>query len=74
MGFVGNDMASRFLTVNVRMNWKGNIMDLLFLTLLIIVAFLYTSIGHGGASGYLGLMALFSISPMLMRSSALILN
>ncbi len=49
-------------------------MDLLFLTLLIVIAFLYSSIGHGGASGYLGLMALFSISPLLMRSSALILN
>lgn len=49
-------------------------MDILFLTILIVIAFLYSSIGHGGASGYLGLMALFSISPMLMRSSALILN
>jgi len=49
-------------------------MELLFISLLIVIAFLYASIGHGGASGYLGLMALFSISPMLMRSSALILN
>jgi len=74
MGLIGNGKASRFLTIKVRMNWKGNIMDLLFLTLLIVIAFLYSSIGHGGASGYLGLMALFSIDPLLMRSSALILN
>lgn len=46
----------------------------LFLTLLFIVAFLYASIGHGGASGYLALMALFGMSPVLMKSSALLLN
>lgn len=49
-------------------------MDLIFIVVLIVIAFLYASIGHGGASGYLGLMALFSIDPLLMRSSALILN
>jgi len=49
-------------------------MDIFFIFLLIIIAFLYASIGHGGASGYLGLMALFSIDPLMMRSSALILN
>ena len=48
--------------------------DLVFLTLLAIVAFLYASVGHGGASGYLALMALFSFQPSLMKSSALILN
>ena len=48
--------------------------DLPFLILLGIIAFLYSSAGHGGASGYLALMALFSIQPSLMKSSALILN
>lgn len=48
--------------------------DLLFLTLLGIIAFLYASVGHGGASGYLALMALFSFQPALMKPSALILN
>ena len=38
------------------------------------IAFLYGSVGHGGASGYLAIMALFSLDPSLMRSSALILN
>ena len=46
----------------------------LFLTLLFLVAMLYSSIGHGGASGYLAIMALFGIETGLMRSSALTLN
>ena len=49
-------------------------MELFFLITLFIVAFLYASIGHGGASGYLALMAMFSIEAITMRSSALILN
>jgi uncharacterized protein len=47
---------------------------LLFPVALMLVAFLYASIGHGGASGYLAIMALFNISPESMRSSILILN
>ena len=46
----------------------------LFLVLLFIVAFLYSSVGHGGASGYLALMALFGFAPESMKSSALIMN
>ena len=46
----------------------------LFLLLLFVVAFLYSSVGHGGASGYLALMALFSVAPPIMKSSALLLN
>ena len=45
-----------------------------FLVLLPFVAFLYASVGHGGASGYLALMALFSFSPDLMKPTALLLN
>lgn len=45
-----------------------------FLSLLFIVAFLYSSVGHGGASGYLALMALFGMAPAIMKSSALIMN
>lgn len=47
---------------------------LLFYVLLFIVAFLYASVGHGGASGYLALMALFSVAPEVMKPTALILN
>lgn len=49
-------------------------MEFGFIFLIIVIAFLYASIGHGGASGYLALMAIFSIDPILMRSSALTLN
>ena len=42
--------------------------------LVIIVAALYSSVGHGGASGYLAIMTLFSVPPMFMSSTALLLN
>lgn len=48
--------------------------DIFFLISLFIVAFMYASVGHGGASGYLALMALFGVSTVFMRSSALTLN
>jgi len=46
----------------------------LFLAILPIVSFLYSSVGHGGASGYLALMALFSFAPESMKPTALLLN
>ncbi|WP_203258762.1 sulfite exporter TauE/SafE family protein [Hyunsoonleella ulvae] len=46
----------------------------LFLIILPIVSFLYASVGHGGASGYLALMALFSFAPETMKPTALLLN
>jgi uncharacterized membrane protein YfcA len=45
-----------------------------FFILLFIIAFLYSAVGHGGASGYLALMALFSFEPNFMKPTALILN
>lgn len=45
-----------------------------FLLALFAVAFLYASIGHGGASGYLAVMALFGIAPQHMKSAVLLLN
>ncbi len=45
-----------------------------FYCLLLLVAFLYASVGHGGASGYLALMAIFSIAPNVMKPTALLLN
>jgi len=45
-----------------------------FLLILPIVSFLYSSVGHGGASGYLALMALFSFAPESMKPTALLLN
>ena len=46
----------------------------LFYGLLFVIAFLYASVGHGGASGYLALMAIFSFSPQVMKPTALLLN
>lgn len=47
---------------------------LLFYLLLFVVALLYASVGHGGASGYLALMALFGVAPDVMKPTALLLN
>ena len=47
---------------------------ILFYFLLFLVAFLYASVGHGGASGYLALMAIFSVTPEVMKPTALLLN
>jgi uncharacterized protein len=47
---------------------------ILFYILLFIVAFLYASVGHGGASGYLALMVIFSFTPEVMKPTALLLN
>ena len=47
---------------------------LFFGIILLIVSFLYASVGHGGASGYLALMALFSFPEVFMKPVALVLN
>lgn len=39
-----------------------------------IVAILYSSVGHGGASGYIAVMALFGLAPAALKPTALILN
>ncbi len=48
--------------------------EFLFFALVFLLALLYSSVGHGGASGYLALMALFSFPPDFMRPTALVLN
>ena len=40
----------------------------------LIVALLYSSVGHAGASGYLAVMALFSLAPEVIKPTALVLN
>jgi uncharacterized membrane protein YfcA len=48
---------------------------LIFLTFAIAVAAtLYSSVGHGGASAYIALMALFGLAPEEIRPTALVLN
>lgn len=46
----------------------------LFYLILFFVAFLYAAVGHGGASGYLALMALYGVAPEEMKPTALMLN
>src|SRR5579872_2639330 len=41
---------------------------------LFLVSLLYSSVGHGGASGYLAVLMLFSFAPEKMKASALVLN
>lgn len=45
-----------------------------FLIILTVIAFFYSSVGHGGASGYLALFAIYSLDTSMMKSSALLLN
>lgn len=48
---------------------------LAWLTLAVfLIALLYSSVGHAGASGYLAVMALFSVAPEVIRPTALTLN
>jgi len=49
-------------------------MEYLFLVSLFVIAFLYSSVGHGGGTGYLALLALFGIAPAFMKPTALTLN
>lgn len=42
--------------------------------LFFVVAFLYSAVGHGGASGYLALLSLHDIAPEYMKPIALVLN
>ncbi len=48
--------------------------SIIFLFALFAVAFLYASVGHGGASGYLALMGLYHVAPETMKPSALMMN
>ena len=49
-------------------------MEWLFIISILAVAFFYSSVGHGGASGYLALMALYGVSGEFMKPMALSMN
>jgi len=49
-------------------------LDLLFLIILLIVAMLYSAVGHGGASGYIALMTIWGTEVTTVKSTALVLN
>ncbi len=46
----------------------------ILLFLVALIAFLYSSIGIGGSTGYLAVMSFFEIEPNLMATTALLLN
>jgi uncharacterized membrane protein YfcA len=60
--------------------WQAGRLALMFsdwlhlLIPLFLVALLYGAVGHGGASGYLAIMALAGVAPAVMKPTALTLN
>lgn len=47
---------------------------LILLAGIFLMAILYSLVGHGGASGYIAIMALLGFSPIIIRPTALVLN
>ena len=47
---------------------------ILIVLAIFVVAVLYSSVGHGGASGYLAVMAFLAVAPWVTRPTALVLN
>ena len=41
---------------------------------MLVIAFLYSSVGHAGASGYIAVMTLFGLAPAIVKPTALVLN
>ena len=46
----------------------------LLICAILVVAFLYSSVGHAGASGYIAVMTLFGLLPSVIKPAALVLN
>jgi uncharacterized protein len=46
----------------------------IILPLIFLAAFIFSSVGHGGATAYLAVFALMAVEPISMRSAALCLN
>lgn len=52
----------------------GMLIALLIAALIFVIALLYSTVGHAGASGYIAAMALFGMAPLVMKPTALTLN
>ena len=48
--------------------------EILIVAAVFFVAILYSSVGHGGASGYLAVLALFGVAAIVTRPTGLVLN
>jgi uncharacterized protein len=70
--------AATFRIYAIRRSWRIMLLpidaELLLAFCMFLGAILYTSVGHGGASAYIALMALFSVPALVMRPTALVLN
>ena len=51
-----------------------DVISIIFLISIGLVAFLYSSVGHGGASGYIAMFALFGMISPSMKSFVLLMN
>lgn len=49
-------------------------MDFVLYLSIFLIALLYSSVGHGGATGYLAIMSIWGIKPVVMATTALVLN
>lgn len=49
-------------------------LQILIILAIFLVAVMYSSVGHGGASGYLAVMAFLAVAPEVTRPTALTLN
>jgi uncharacterized protein len=47
---------------------------ILLFSVVAVIAFLYSSVGHAGASGYIAVMTLFGLATPVVRPTALVLN
>jgi uncharacterized protein len=52
----------------------STIIVVLLAILIFVIALLYSTVGHAGASGYIAAMALFGMAPIVMKPTALTLN
>ncbi len=53
---------------------ENTLLLVLLVSLVFLVAAAYSSVGHGGASGYLAVLGFFGLAPAFMAPSALLLN
>src|SRR5689334_5852984 len=49
-------------------------LELIIALCLLVVGFLYSSVGHGGASGYIAVLSLFGILPEVYKPLVLVMN
>jgi uncharacterized protein len=66
-------LANGLLAFARNISMAPELLPLLTLAIL-VVAFLYSCVGHAGASGYIAVMTLFSLAPADIKPTALALN